>query len=141
MRVSENPRVRGPPRIVLKLNQQQIADETHLRVWLFALAGLVNSKERICSPMKFGIDAKHYPRQCDRLLAPAEEAGEVEIGERTQRIEGGMYDERSGELPPFLSFYISDNGILKSSNHYARSARESAELHISDFMKHMRSSA
>ena len=91
----------APPRIVLKLNQQKVADETHLRVWLFALAGLVSSKERICSPMKFGIDAKHYPCQCARLLAQAEEAGEVEIGERTQRTEGGMYEERSGEFPLF----------------------------------------
>ena len=41
--------------------------------------------------------------------------GEIEIGERTQRIEGGMYEERSGELPPFLAVYISDSGILKSA--------------------------
>ena len=41
--------------------------------------------------------------------------GEIEIGERTQRIEGGMYKERSGDLPFFLPLYISDSGILKSA--------------------------
>ena len=30
--------------------------------------------------------------------------GEIDIGERTPRIEGGMYKERSGELTLFIRF-------------------------------------